>query len=170
MIDRCANQTANPVSFSQGHICYEVQLRHVTDMKPIGQQMPQSAVGAVECFNALRKCGIAVEHADRHARVPDIGRHRDLGDRDVADTRIGQLITNHLRQLTLQLRIDAQRPRILFRHLGSGLGLHGALDLNTVEALDLIASLHVVVVLHANAALGADDDLRHIVLVTTQRF
>src|SRR5688572_11166184 len=47
---------------------------------------------------------------------------------------------------------------------GDGLGLDRALDLDALEALDLVAGLDVVVVLHADAALGAGLDLAGVVL------
>src|SRR5690606_41965876 len=45
-----------------------------------------------------------------------------------------------------------------------------ALDLDALEALDLVARLDVVVLLHANAALGAVAHFVHVLLEAAQRF
>src|SRR5690606_29172576 len=48
--------------------------------------------------------------------------------------------------------------------------LQGALDFDALEALDLVARLHVVVLLDADAALGAAADLVDVLLEAAQGF
>src|SRR6186997_1728318 len=48
-------------------------------------------------------------------------------------------------------------------------GSQRALDLDALEALDLVARLHVVVGLHRDAALGAAADLLDVLLEAAQR-
>jgi len=88
------------------------------------------------------------------------------GDRHGLQARIVDVATQHFRERALHLLGDATGARDFTRH---GAPLRAARDLDPGEALDLVTRADVVVIAHADAALGAGANFVDVVLEASQR-
>src|SRR5690606_23027505 len=165
-------------------VVVEMQLRHTAQLHRLAQQHAQITGGIIEHPHVLLDLVLIVlaHHGDEHLGVTNVATDIHGGNGDEAQTRILDLLRNHLCQLALDLVADTLGTAIHFchvslprtlqttagseaatarpRHAGPGvlcrgLSFQGARPLDLLQYFDLLPDPNVVVTLHAATARRA---------------
>src|SRR5690606_20383047 len=140
----------------------EHELRGTAEPERVPDSAAQESTRLLEARERALRARVRIERDEIYLRDAEIAAHLDVADGDVNETRILDLRAQQVVQQPLQLCSDAASSCLL-RHL------QRSCNLGALVALDLIADLHVIVVAHADTALGSGAHLGDVVLESAQR-
>src|SRR5690606_716629 len=138
-------------------VANEDELRRSAKPKRLADSAPEKPVRLLEARERVVRARVRLEGHEIHLRDAEIAAHLDIAHGDAIEPRVLDFRAEQLVQQLLKLRSDSASSRIL-NHL------QRSCDLCPFVALDLIADLDVVVVAHADTALGPGTHLGDVVL------
>src|SRR4051812_20689541 len=151
----------------------EGQLRHALQAKPLANLSPQKRACPLERARRFALDGVVADNRVVHARLLQVGRHRNAGDGQESDPGIVNLSGQQRRKLRLYLVADTRgsgawwhKGRFKARVLSHSHRRRHSLD---DEGLDDVTDFDVVVAIEANTALETGFHFRDVVLEPAER-